>query len=921
MRGPFAGREEELALLRASVDRAADRQAVAAVAITGLPGSGKTRLLAEALTIDRATIVTIAGHEPERSVPLAASRDAIRQLARSGRDGDRLAELAFGAGPPDEPTAPLRLFEAAHRCLASTGAPRVIVVDDLQWVDDLSIALVSYLVRAAEVDGSPLTVVAASRPATAASTLVTALGRLLPADAMVELELGPLPADAGTAMARSLEPSLSADEAEGVWRAAAGSPFWIETLASGGGDATHILTRRLHQLSDDASALLAAMAVVGRPAPAAELSRLLDWPASRGEAAIDELRGQALVTQSTGDVAFAHDLIREAAAIELSTEQRQRLHGRLADLVRAAAGDDVGRLREALAHAVQAGRSVLDLAIELAEAPRRRLLGIGGLRELATVGEHADPADPLRRHLEWRLAELAGELGDRGVERERWETVAAGAVDPLTRARALVAASKAAYRVESRDLAADLVARARAAGVDDPVVGIAIDAQESQVLRWLEHRSGDARHLTQRALATARRIVQGRRAEEIEPELRGAYLDALHAASDLELQEGREVDMVDLAEEILAVAVGERDRMEGRLLVASTYRRAGRMHEAERLARDVAREARDRIYPAVQIDAGHHLARALFNLGRLDEAENVRAETEELALRVGETSRFLTAVRSIRPGIAVGRGDWRTAIDDLRTDARSQTDAHYRIGLHQEIATWLARLAPSAADEVRSWIDAAEADAAAVGCPRCLREMTLRNAESLARLGDPAAARDRVARAWRSARHSLEGRVFLRQAIAALAASEGRHRSATATLMRLSAQQDRMGLHRERLWTDLDRGAAEAHLDADRAIAIYRSVAERAELGGVLTDLQVAQQRLRELGARTAPPRRTADAWGLSRRELEVARLVASGASNPEIAETLFLSRKTVERHVSSALAKVGARNRTELASRLATRK
>jgi DNA-binding NarL/FixJ family response regulator len=55
----------------------------------------------------------------------------------------------------------------------------------------------------------------------------------------------------------------------------------------------------------------------------------------------------------------------------------------------------------------------------------------------------------------------------------------------------------------------------------------------------------------------------------------------------------------------------------------------------------------------------------------------------------------------------------------------------------------------------------------------------------------------------------------------------------------------------------------------------------------------------------------------LSRRELEVARLVTEGASNPEIAAQLFLSRKTVERHVSNALAKVGARNRTELAHKL----
>jgi DNA-binding NarL/FixJ family response regulator len=51
---------------------------------------------------------------------------------------------------------------------------------------------------------------------------------------------------------------------------------------------------------------------------------------------------------------------------------------------------------------------------------------------------------------------------------------------------------------------------------------------------------------------------------------------------------------------------------------------------------------------------------------------------------------------------------------------------------------------------------------------------------------------------------------------------------------------------------------------------------------------------------------------------MEVAQMAAAGSSNREIAELLFLSKKTVERHLSNILAKAGVRNRVELAGLLA---
>lgn len=82
-----------------------------------------------------------------------------------------------------------------------------------------------------------------------------------------------------------------------------------------------------------------------------------------------------------------------------------------------------------------------------------------------------------------------------------------------------------------------------------------------------------------------------------------------------------------------------------------------------------------------------------------------------------------------------------------------------------------------------------------------------------------------------------------------------------------------------------------------------------------MTVEQLAESALRGLRVRTWR-RGVAEPGALTEREREVVQLVAAGYSNPEIAQALFLSRKTVERHVSNVLAKLGARNRAQLAGR-----
>jgi DNA-binding NarL/FixJ family response regulator len=141
--------------------------------------------------------------------------------------------------------------------------------------------------------------------------------------------------------------------------------------------------------------------------------------------------------------------------------------------------------------------------------------------------------------------------------------------------------------------------------------------------------------------------------------------------------------------------------------------------------------------------------------------------------------------------------------------------------------------------------------------------------------------------------------------------------SAIYLLERVRGNATAAGFVVEALWAGLDLAAAVGN-SRKRAVRELRTVAQGAASCGARTELGLAEKALRALGVRTwtRPPAAVGVASDqLTGREQEIARLAAAGRSNPEIAAELFLSRKTVERHLSNILGKLGVRNRTELAA------
>jgi DNA-binding CsgD family transcriptional regulator len=813
---------------------------------------------------------------------------------------------------PGEPVESDRfaLFDAVARFLVTVAeeAGLVLVLDDVQWADADSLALLAHVTR--EVTRGRLLVVATVRPA----ERDLALGGLV-----IEL-FGWDAAEVGAALGGVPDPDFVA----AVARRSGGNPFFVGELVRAGTAALRVpsavrdvVRARIRRLPAPCRALLGAAAVLGRDVDAALLSAVTGVGG-----VLDDLRpalDDGVLDHPAGRVGlrFTHDLVRESVLADLATAEQARVHLAVVATLTPSADDPdvVAELAHHALAALPAGDRVAATgwARRAAEVAHSRLAYDEAARLLADALAAGRPVlSPAER-----LSVLLELARARGLAHD-----VAGAIATFTEAAELARATGDAAGLACAALGLPEVSEgtwldAVRGWCEEALRGLGDGDSplKARLLAQVAHSGlfgGDARAIADAgaaALAMAERLDDpaslsiALRARQL------AHSDADGNAERLALG-GR------------MLALGERTGdpeavLWGRLWRFDALLQAGRVTDAETelVAVEPVVSVLRRLLPRL------HLLRGRVALaqgrGRFAEARALNDEAAAIAEQGGHFGASATA-RSLRIGIAAATGGDPGDLEWLRTHpSRMEPMAALTRGQMTHLLLGRGEQA-----EAREWY----ASLPEVGAAQIPSFMVLplegMRAQLLPDFGDaPTAEAVHKALLPYADLHLVGG--------AGAIMTMGSVRLALGYAATVAGKPDVAVRHlRTAVAVDDEAGLAHPATLARHQLAVALRARGRPsdvdESIGVLAQAEAAAERLgmAPLRARIAELRAGADDGGvLSRREAEIAELVGRGLTNRQIAAGAHISERTVETHVGHVLAKLGFTRRSEIAAWVAGRK
>jgi len=913
------GREAELALIEGELARVADG-AGAVVLVEGGAGMGKSRLLAEVADIARGLgfrIGTTAAEPSERVVELAGL------LAALFEGPDPLLDRRALPGLRAQPEQRFWLLGDLQTLLerASIESPLLIGLDDAHWIDSGTSAALRTL--PARLSGLPVAWVIAYRSPRESVPLASVLHQLRRRDA-TEIALGPLDRDAIARLAADLLGASPDEQILELLEQAGGSPFLLvemllglreeERIRVAGGVAELVdgrlphrvqdgMRERLGRLSDAAGTVASVAASLGQTFSFGDLARTLDWQPSRLLVPVAELLEANLLVERGEDLAFWHDITREAVRASVPASARRALDRQAADVLlqrgalpvevavqlaaSAEPGDEV-----AITTLLEAAETLLttdpvtsaqfgERALEIAPAqhPRR-----GEIVSTTAVGLHiAGNSDDAIAFADRALRQTLP------VEQEaevRLGIAGMFAISPDIR----ISAGRLALSLPG--LSEPLRARHLASLFHNLVTSGRIEEGRAALdeTREVVESSGDVRaaftlHLAHSALEYA----EGR----FEPSLAlvtDAYREGIFAGDDQRLRLAhmwhgellsvldRPVDALEVASEGLAAA--RRDRQGWAYEMFETWRgrillRTGELSEA-RAALESRFDSEDGTHAAGVLDAAGIVA-----LGRL--ALHM-GDTRQVR-RLGDVARvmFERGTPAVRRHAA-----WLLAVYAMADGDPAAARELLRMERDPERRPILPRFPMDVADEVQ----VARVSLAAQDDE--LGRLALGNARRRTNLNPG------VASMAATAAH-----------VTGLIEGSGDHLAEAASLFERGPRRLEYASALEDLGAFLV--ATDRHAGID---ALSRALAVDTEIGAAW-DARRVRSRLRDLGVRrrVVSGEPETNGWAaMTGSEVAVARLVAHGLTNREVAERLFVSPHTVNSHLRHVFGKLGINSRVELA-------